>query len=245
MYFYDWQVKAALWIKDNTNEGDVIATHDVGAVGYYSNRKIVDVAGLITPELITKLQDRNYNVIMSDFMKQNSVDYLVFLQEWYRVVNQTPLFTTQDSLPPEVMEIYKYKPDTTVILTSESRSLNMYAVELLQQQAYQQAINILNRSLASSPNSSYTYYMLAYVYGTAGDAKNAEINFVKALRIYPDYKQALLQLGNIYLRQGKINEAREMLTKAISVDPNYKDALNLLKSIPDTVNSNTQLDTLK
>lgn len=244
-YIYDRQVKAALWIKDNTNEGDVIATHDVGAIGYYTNRKIVDVAGLITPELITKLHDRNYNVIMSDFMKQNSVDYLVFLQEWYRVVNQTPLFTTQDSLPPEVMEIYKYKPDTTVILTSESRSLNMYAVELLQQQAYQQAINVLNRSLASSPNSSNTYFLLAYVYGTVGDARNAEINLIKALRIYPDYKQALLQLGNIYLRQGNISGARELLTKAISVDPNYKDALNLLSSIPDTVNNNTQLDTLK
>lgn len=233
-YIYDRQVEAALWIKTNTNEGDVIATHDVGAIGYYSGRKIVDVAGLVTPELITKLNERNYNVIMSDFMKQNSVDYLVFLQEWYRVANQNPLFSTQDSLPPEVMEIYKYKPDTTIILSGESKSMNMYAVEMIQQKNYQQAVNVLNRSLASSPNAAYTYYLLAVAYGMGGDAKNAEINLVKAIQLFPEYKQALLQLGNIYARQGNLNEARETLNKALAVDPNYKDALNLLKSIPGT-----------
>lgn len=233
-YIYDRQVKAALWIKDNSNDGDVIATHDVGAIGYYSGRKIVDVAGLVTPELITKLNDRNYNVIMSDFMKQNSVDYLVFLQEWYRVANQNPLFSTQDSLPPEVMEIYKYKPDTTVILSGESKSINMYAIELIQQKAYQQAVNVLNRSLASSPNSSYTYFLLAFAYGAAGDAKNAEANLLKAIQLFPEYKQANFQLANIYARQGKLNEARRYLDKALAVDPNYKDALNLLNSIPST-----------
>jgi arabinofuranosyltransferase len=241
-YIYDRQVTAALWIKNNTNENDVIATHDVGAIGYYSNRKMVDVAGLITPELISKLHDKNYNVIMSDFMKKNNVSYLVFLQEWYRVVNQVPLFSTQDSLPQEVMEIYKYKPDTTVILTSESRSINMYAMDLIQQKAYQQAINVLNRSLASSPNSSYTYYLMALAYGMGGDVKNAEINLVKAIRLFPDYKQALLQLGNIYARQGKFAEARENLNKAIAIDSTYADAINLLKSLPvnnitDTTNT--------
>ena len=48
------RLKAAEWIKNNTAENDVIATHDVGAIGYYSDRKIVDVAGLVTPELIKK-----------------------------------------------------------------------------------------------------------------------------------------------------------------------------------------------
>ncbi|MGV8018322.1 MAG: hypothetical protein AB2L26_09125 [Ignavibacteria bacterium] len=43
-----------MWIKENTKPEDIIATHDVGAIGYYSDRKIVDVAGLITPELITE-----------------------------------------------------------------------------------------------------------------------------------------------------------------------------------------------
>jgi hypothetical protein len=51
-YIYDRQVKAAEWIRNYTNEDDIIATHDVGAIGFYSGRRIIDVAGLITPELI-------------------------------------------------------------------------------------------------------------------------------------------------------------------------------------------------
>jgi arabinofuranosyltransferase len=244
-YIYDRHVKAAFWIKDNTTQNNIIAAHDVGAIGFYSERKIVDVAGLISPEVISKLKESNYNQIMSEYMKQNNVSYLVFLQEWYTITNQNPLYTTLDTLPPEVMEIYKFIPETTLILSNDSRNMNMYATNLIQQKAYQQAINVLQRSLAGTPNSSYTYYLIALAYGMGGDAKSAEVNLVKAIQLFPEYKQALLQLGNIYLRQGKYGQARESLTKAINVDPNYTDALNLLKSIPDTVNSNTQLDTLK
>ncbi|MBA4374726.1 MAG: hypothetical protein C0401_00945, partial [Anaerolinea sp.] len=40
-------VQPALWIKNNTNQTSVIAAHDIGALGYYSDRKIIDLAGLI------------------------------------------------------------------------------------------------------------------------------------------------------------------------------------------------------
>lgn len=244
-YIYDRHVKAALWIKDNTAENDIIATHDVGAIGFYSQRKIVDVAGLISPEVISKLKESNYNVIMTEYMKQKNVSYLVFLQEWYRVVNQNPLYSTADSLEPEIMEIYKFIPETTLILSNDSRNMNIYAGNLIQQKAYQQAINVLNRSLASTPNSSYTYYLLALAYALGGDEKNAEANLMKALQYFPDFKEVLIALGDINLRRGNLTDAKKYLNRAVIIDPGNSKALSLLNSIPDTVNSNTQLDTLK
>lgn len=231
-YIYDRQVKAALWINQNTNENDIIGTHDVGAIGFYSGRKIVDVAGLVTPELINKINDRNYVKEMEKYMKESGVTYLAFLREWYRVVNQEPLFSTADSLPPEVMEIYKFVPDSTVILSKESNSINMYAENLLQQKQIPQAINILNKSIASTPNSSYTYFLLASAYSLQNDAKNMEAALIKATELYPKFKEAHLQLANFYLKNGFNDKARYHLNKCFEADPDYKFAKDLEKMMP-------------
>jgi len=231
-YIYDRQVKAALWINQNTNENDIIGTHDVGAIGFYSGRKIVDVAGLVTPELIDKIHDRNYVKDMEKYMKESGVTYLVFLREWYRVVNQKPLFSTADSLPPEVMEIYKYTPDSTVILSKESNSINMYAENLLQQRQFPQAVNVLNKSIASTPNSSYTYFLLASAYSMTNDAKNMEASLLKAVELYPEFKEAHLQLANYYLKNGFNEKAKFHLDKSLAADPNYKFAKDLEKMLP-------------
>jgi hypothetical protein len=37
------------WIKNNTQPGDKVAVNDIGAIGYFSERYIVDLMGLITP----------------------------------------------------------------------------------------------------------------------------------------------------------------------------------------------------
>lgn len=40
------------WLKQNSDSSDVILCWDVGAVGYYSNRKICDGTGLVSPSLL-------------------------------------------------------------------------------------------------------------------------------------------------------------------------------------------------
>jgi len=40
------------WISENTPEGSLIAAHDIGALGWVSNRKIIDLAGLVSPEIL-------------------------------------------------------------------------------------------------------------------------------------------------------------------------------------------------
>jgi len=41
----------AMWLKENTPDQTVVVAPDVGVIGYWSERKICDLAGLITPEM--------------------------------------------------------------------------------------------------------------------------------------------------------------------------------------------------
>jgi hypothetical protein len=45
-------VPAAHFIRDNIPQGELMAIHDIGAVGYFASRPIIDLAGLVSPELL-------------------------------------------------------------------------------------------------------------------------------------------------------------------------------------------------
>ena len=45
-------VDVAHWIEENIPEGELLAIHDIGAVGYFAPRPILDIAGLINPEVV-------------------------------------------------------------------------------------------------------------------------------------------------------------------------------------------------
>lgn len=239
-YIYDRQVMAAMWIRDNTNENDVIATHDVGAIGFYGNRKIVDVAGLVTPDLIKKINDRDYVNYMEDYLKKNGVTYLAFLREWYRVSNQNALFSTAWQLPPEIMEVYKFIPDSTRIISREANGLLMNAQMLVGQKAGQQITYVINRMLALEPNCAYPYFYLAYGFYLQEDYKNYEKNMVKALQLFPDYNEALFYLGEYYKTNGRFDEAQTLLTRLHELQPTDEHVTEYLREISDSLNVRQQ-----
>ncbi len=73
-------VAIARWLSENTEVDDLIAAHDIGALGYFSNRTLVDLAGLISPEVIPILRDENS---LRKYLTDRDVDYLVTFPEWY------------------------------------------------------------------------------------------------------------------------------------------------------------------
>ena len=48
-------VTTAMWIRENIPEDDLLAIHDIGAVGYFAPRPILDITGLVNPEVIPLL----------------------------------------------------------------------------------------------------------------------------------------------------------------------------------------------
>jgi hypothetical protein len=234
-YISDRQVAAAKWISNNTQEGDIIATHDVGAIGFYCNRKIVDVAGLITPELIDKLVDKNYNQIMLDFMKAKNVTHIAFLQNWYRVVNQVPLFTTADSLPFETMEVYKYIPDKTYILPLIVNSGVMQVQDMIYRKEYQKAATILTQILAQEKNAAIVYFLLSVCQLQMNRTQDFETNIKKAIEIFPEYKDALFQYAYYKMAKSEFSEAKTYFEKSLKIKPNDANCIKYLNAVNDSL----------
>ncbi len=51
-------VDSAHWLARNVPPDDLLAVHDIGAVGYYAPRPILDLAGLVSPEIVPLMGDR-------------------------------------------------------------------------------------------------------------------------------------------------------------------------------------------
>ena len=53
------------WLRDNAPPSSVIAVPDIGAVGYYSRRKILDLGGLVSPEINRIRREVDYEDMLS------------------------------------------------------------------------------------------------------------------------------------------------------------------------------------
>ena len=73
-------VNTARWVAQNIPSDELLAAHDIGALGYFGNHKIIDLAGLISPEIIPIMRDQTR---LAEYMSQNNVSYLVTFPNWY------------------------------------------------------------------------------------------------------------------------------------------------------------------
>ena len=73
-------VATARWLNDHTQPDALIAAHDIGAIGYFTQRPLIDLAGLVTPEVIPIIRDE---AALFDFLAARRADYLVTFPSWY------------------------------------------------------------------------------------------------------------------------------------------------------------------
>lgn len=86
----DEMVQAAEWINANTTTDTVIAAHDIGALGYFAPRPLVDLAGLVSPEIIPHMHDPE---ALSAFILARRAEYLIAFPNW------SPAYTNMLSNP--------------------------------------------------------------------------------------------------------------------------------------------------
>ena len=72
-------VSAARWVADHTDPGDVIAAHDIGALGYFAPRPLVDLAGLVSPGAILFMNDSQG---LAEYIIERGASYLVVFPGW-------------------------------------------------------------------------------------------------------------------------------------------------------------------
>ncbi len=73
-------VATAAWVNANTPADSLIAAHDIGALGYFAQRPILDLAGLVSPEVIPFIRDEAQ---LKRYLDQQGADYLVSFPGWY------------------------------------------------------------------------------------------------------------------------------------------------------------------
>ena len=105
-------VQTALWVSQNTPVDSIIAAHDIGALGYWGNRKIIDLAGLVTPEIIPMIRNEQS---LSLYLDRKGADYLMVFPGWYGTLTKGKKILFQVNSPrtesdeQNNMSVYKWK----------------------------------------------------------------------------------------------------------------------------------------
>jgi len=77
-------VEMGRWLRANTPGDAVVATNDIGAIAYYSERRILDIVGLASPLTLAYLKagvEADQGVLR--LLMDQRPDYLVILPNWY------------------------------------------------------------------------------------------------------------------------------------------------------------------
>ena len=73
-------VAASQWADKNLPPNAVIAAHDIGALGYFDNHELIDLAGLISPEAVPFMHNE---IRLEAFLDKSHADYLIAFPEFY------------------------------------------------------------------------------------------------------------------------------------------------------------------
>jgi hypothetical protein len=78
-------IEAVKWINSNISKNSVIGLNDIGAVGYYTENYIIDLEGLITPEILRYkgLEQFSKNDSILSFILKKNADYIIIFDNWY------------------------------------------------------------------------------------------------------------------------------------------------------------------
>lgn len=84
-------VQTAHWLNENLPANALLAVHDIGAIGYFTQNPLIDMAGLITPDVVPFIRDESR---LAEYLDASGAEYLVTFSEWYPqlVEGRTALF---------------------------------------------------------------------------------------------------------------------------------------------------------
>jgi len=105
-------VATARWINQNTPADALVAAHDIGALGYFGERRLLDMAGLASPEVIPFIRDEDR---LRDWLTASGAEYLVTFPDWYPGLVRPlgpPIYSTHAPYSPQAggenMAVYRW-----------------------------------------------------------------------------------------------------------------------------------------
>jgi hypothetical protein len=189
-YITERQVRTAVWIREFTPPDAVIGTHDVGAIGFYSHRRVVDMVGLVSPGMIDHIGSFDG---LRTFLAANHVSHIAVLRNWFDVANQPALFST-DQRNPEIMQVFAFDPGHIHFVPQNASRMTDEAEFRLSRGEVQYAGPLLQQSLRIDPQCARSHYLLGMAFLAIGKKEDGAREFTSALALQPDYKEARLAL---------------------------------------------------
>lgn len=93
------------------------------------------------------------------------------------------------------------------------------------------SVSIFTRAIAVTRRNALAHTHLGLAFIERGMPDQAIEHYRAALRINPDYVQALVLLGSALAEKGDLGESERLLRKAISLDPTHPDGQNNLGAV--------------
>ena len=82
-------VQTAHWVSQNAPADAVVAAHDIGALEYFYPRRFIDLAGLVTPDVIPFMRDQGR---VRDYLFAHQATLVIFFPDWYPALASDPRF---------------------------------------------------------------------------------------------------------------------------------------------------------
>lgn len=228
-YHYVRHERTGRWLLENTEPTAVVATHDVGAIAFYSGRRVVDMVGVVLPEAVVHLNQPNYLPYLTELFTREKVTHVATLRNWCEVVNVEPLFVADPQ--PEIMEVYPWVPGRTHLMPKEASSLNGQAAAALRQQNLAGALGLLERSITIDPESSRTWMLLGVAREFAGRPEPTVQAYRQAISLYPAFEEARFRLAGALAAQGRTDEAKAELRPLAEKQPPFPGSRELYRRL--------------
>ncbi len=105
-------VVTAKWVAANLPPDALIAAHDIGALGYFDYHELIDLAGLVSPDVIPFIRDEPQ---LANYLNHRNADYLIAFPEFYPLLTESAetIFVTNSAITQTFgeknMAIYQWK----------------------------------------------------------------------------------------------------------------------------------------
>jgi len=105
-------VTMSRWVAENIPVDALVAAHDIGALGYFGHHDLVDLAGLVSPQVVPFLRDETR---LAFYLDDQGVDYLITFPRWYPMLvqNAALVYSTHgqfaQALGGENMALYRWQ----------------------------------------------------------------------------------------------------------------------------------------
>lgn len=96
-------VNTASWVAQGIPPGAVVAAHDIGALGYYDHHGLIDLAGLVSPEVLPFIRDESR---LAEFLDRRGATYLIAFPGLYPQLEalSLPVYSTGGPFAPAAGE---------------------------------------------------------------------------------------------------------------------------------------------